>query len=161
MGGGQMLYCWACGVETTQGLNYCKACGSSLTPPVSGEPKVISFRVIFLFLLVAALGLVGPLGVFTSIPELTRGGAQMRDPSGLIAGLIVFGSLLGFGTVVLLGWLLMRLATIGGLVSTKKPAIGPIRKSSQMPDRTLISPPVGVISSVTENTTRNFEKNLR
>ena len=154
------MYCPTCGVETGQGLNYCKACGGSLggraDAPARRSP---SFKELLMFLVVAGLGLVGPIWLFAESDELVRSG---RAPISVFMIMFGAGALLLFLTVVLLVWLFIKL--------TSTSLSEPVFPNLQRKDKALPAAPYQVPQvkrgqesspSVTEHTTRNFEQSLR
>jgi len=154
------MYCPTCGVETGQGLNYCKACGGPLggrtDAPARRSP---TFKEILLFLVVASLGLVGPLGLFIESDDLVRSG---RAPISVFIIMFAAGALLSFFTLVLLVWLFIKLTAL----STSEPVFPSLRRK----DKALPAAPYQVSQvrrgdestpSVTEHTTRNFEQSIR
>ena len=154
------MYCPTCGVETGQGLNYCKACGGSLggrtDSPARRSP---SFKEVLMFLVVAGLGLVGPIWLFAESDELVRSG---RAPISVFMIMFSGGALLLFFTLVLLVWLFIKLTS----TSWSEPAFPTLqRKEKALPAAPYQVPQVrrGEESapSVTEHTTRNFEQSLR
>ena len=164
------MHCSNCGAESTQGLNYCKRCGSNLAAPTnpirsgetrprvrvaSGAPWAMAFATIAVTL--------GGLGiVFSCAFDLVRPvypGSTAVAGAATIAGLMVlFGSATVFGPVALLIRLFSKML---GLTQdshesqrVRKQKITGEHRPVQLP-----SPPTG-IPSVTEQTTRNFDPAL-
>jgi hypothetical protein len=154
------MYCPTCGVETSQGLNYCKACGASLSGK-SDTParKSLSFKEMLLFLVVASLGLVGPLGLFIESDDLVRTG---RAPISVFIVMFGFGALLSFLTLLLLVWLFVRLTSTS---SSPWHLLDIRRKDKALPGSQYQIPQIRrgdeATPSVTEHTTRNFEQAVR
>jgi len=152
------MYCPNCGVETSEGLNYCKTCGSSLfARPEPPARRVISFKEILLFLVIAALGLIAPIGLFSEAEELMKRGQAPISASTTMFG---FAALLSFLTVLLLAWLFLRMIsptssrqeagkTRDKMLPPAPQRISQIRNGSQS------------VPSVTEHTTRSFEESFR
>src|SRR5262249_43081815 len=152
------MYCPNCGGETSEGLNYCKACGSSLS--VRPEPPVrrsISFKEILLFLIIAVLGLIAPIGLFIESEEIMKRGQAPISVSTTMFGL---GALLSFLTVLLLAWLFLRMIS----PTSSRPELGKSKDKALPPSPNRVSQiRIGKESlpSVTEHTTRSFEESFR
>ena len=161
------MHCPSCGAESTQGLNYCKRCGSSLgmTYPVnpSGEirPRARGTAGAAWAMALATVAVtLGGLGiVFNLAFDLLRpvGHEYAAVPgAALIAGLMVgFGSATVFGIVALMVRLFSRLLSLpqeshDSFHFKKQPAMGE-------PKLVPLPAPPSVIPSVTEGTTRNFD----
>jgi hypothetical protein len=146
------MYCPNCGDQTTQGLKYCKRCGTGLgtsTTP-SGAEASGGWPVGMLFL-VALVSIAGFIALFTTVYNL--GERPGFDTRALIA-IMAFGGATVFSVVGALVWLLLRLTAPFKEASPyqAKPEMPPIREyTPQLP----ASP-----ASVTENTTRNFDPSL-
>jgi len=147
------MYCPNCGDQTTQGLKYCKRCGAGLSAsatPVEPQVSIGKAMGVMLFL-VSLVSIAGFIALFSTVYSL--GERSGFDPRALIA-ITAFGGATVLGVIGLLVWLLLRLTT-GNL---------PLQHHSQT-ERPLardFSPqqlPASPISmtSVTENTTRNFD----
>jgi hypothetical protein len=138
------MYCPVCGSQATQGLNFCKRCGSNLTAPTGGSENY-NRPPTFAYVLAAAVSIAGIIGLFATIAELSN-----RDlHPGLFFGLIAIGGLTVFGIVAIFAWLLLRLTGIP--TSWSKPE----NKTAEY-SQPQLQPPPPSIPSVTENTTRNF-----
>ena len=164
------MYCPVCGAESTQGLNYCKRCGSNLAAPTNpikpGEsrPRIrASAGAAWAMALATVAVTLGGLGiVFSNALYLVRPtfpGSTSVAGAATIAGLmIMFGSATVFGTVALLIRLFSKLLGFGqeshDSDHLRKPHTFGEHRPVQLP-----SPPSG-ISSVTEQTTRNFDPAL-
>jgi hypothetical protein len=146
------MYCPSCGIDSVEGLKYCKRCGASLSGQVEfSSPKRLPLSLIGLFLLIigglAALGLSIPLVLAR---DLVNSGFMPKQ----IIMLFVCSSGVTLAIIALLLKALMRLIgvsqQIGGASGRGEPSVKSY-EASQIP-----SPPRS-IGSVTENTTRSFE----
>ena len=162
------MHCPNCGTESTQGLNYCKRCGSNLAPPTypinrSGEtgPRIRGAAGAAWAMALATVAVtLGGLGiVFNLAFDLVRplyAGTTAVPGAALIAGLMVgFGSATVFGIVGLLVRLASRLLSLphqshDSFHFKKQPVMGE-------PKLVPLPAPPSVIPSVTEGTTRNFD----
>src|SRR5262245_11214563 len=146
------MYCPVCGAESTQGLNYCKRCGSGLTAPAFPiEPSANTGKAMAgpLFL-VALVAIAGFIALFSTVYNL--GERQAFDPRVLI-GIMAFGGGTVLGVIGLMVWLLLRLTP--GYRSSRTPDTGrTVLRDYNAPQ---LAPPPSTMSSVTENTTRNFD----
>jgi hypothetical protein len=155
------MFCSFCGTETTQGLNYCKRCGSSLAAPSQTELQVVRPNI--------STGTAWAVGVTTALLVLVGLGiifGAMSDlvhnlPSDAAAFIMVCGTLTLLGSVFVLTRFWMRLlagtklSDLAALVATARAAkeLGPTRVSA-LPD----TPPPAPVSSVTEHTTRTLRQ---
>src|SRR5262249_19234671 len=143
------MYCSSCGAESTPGLNYCKHCGKNLSPgtttflpppPARPGPQILP---------VAAVSIVGLVGLFAAISELAKVGI---DPRAMV-GISAFAGATVVGVVGLLIWLVLRLSgSIDKARSDSATITLPVN-----PTHARLDAPPGSIASVTENTTRNFD----
>ena len=153
------MYCPACGVESTQGLNYCKHCGVNLavvlptTEQRVGGLKLGHFTLGLVSLSVGtAVVTLGGLGIILAVVE-----EMSRQPtSGDLPRLIL---LIGLPMIcaisVLLVWQISRLISS----SRQSPDVlpqSPRQAVSGYPPLPIAAP---VANSVTEHTTRNFDPN--
>ncbi len=142
------MYCPICGSQATQGLNFCKRCGTNLTAPTGGSdayntpPK-------FAYFLAAVVSLGGIIALFVTISELSHN--ESLHP-GLFFGLIAIGGLTVFGIIAMFAWLLLRLTGIS--TSSMKPENR--MSENRMAEYPQLPSPPANMPSVTENTTRNF-----
>ena len=143
------MYCPVCGAESTQGYNYCKRCGASLSP-VTNETEAArpNSKPLAMLLPVALVSIVGLIAFFVSIVHLSHGGIESRP---LIA-ITAFAGATVLGVVGLLIWLLMQLSGIHQRPWQVEKEARPTRSPSPPQLQAPISVP-----SVTENTTRNFD----
>jgi uncharacterized paraquat-inducible protein A len=140
------MYCSSCGIDAVEGLKYCKRCGASLTTPES-VPSKRPLALIALFLIViagiAALGLSLPL---TMARELISIGFRTKE-------IIIFFFGSGAFTVII-----TRLLTRVLLKMIESQKHTGARLSHGAPyEQHQIGPPSS-FGSVTENTTRSFER---
>ena len=157
------MYCPVCGVESTQGLNYCKRCGANLTvalqtaePPVGGGLKGSHFAFALASLsLGTAVVALGGLGIVLGfVQDLSH-----QPTSGDLPKLIL---LLGLPMVcaisLLLVWQISRLIAMprqstGALSAPPRPVV-----STYTPAPVQIAAPLAdSAASVTEHTTRTFD----
>jgi hypothetical protein len=147
------MYCPNCGDQTTQGLKYCKRCGTGLGPlatPIDPKASVATGMGVML-LLVSLVSIAGFIALFTTVYNL--GERTGFDARALIA-ITAFGGATVLGVIGLMVWLLLRL-TVGN-----QPVV-----NQDKADRTVSRdyapqhlPPSSInMPSVTENTTRNFD----
>ena len=147
------MYCPVCGAESTQGLNYCKRCGTGLGGPLSqfevGPPSGKTLGL--MTFLLSVVSITGFIALFATVFNL--GERNTFDPRALIA-VMAFGGATVFGVVGLFVWLMLRLSTSQRRPSQTKAERQVIREyvPTQLPPS-----PV----SVTENTTRNFDPAYR
>jgi hypothetical protein len=149
------MYCPNCGDQTSQGLKYCKRCGTGLstsTAPIEEKTSVGKAMGVMLFL-VALVSIAGFIALFATVYNL--GERSTFDTRALIA-IMAFGGATVVGVVGLLVWLLLRLTT-GYRPHAHHEKEQPVMReyiAQQLPPSPLSS------SSVTENTTRNFDPSL-
>lgn len=145
------MYCAVCGAETTPGLNYCKRCGSSLSPQTNAvDPRQQGAKPLAMLWPVALVSMVGLIGLFATLVNLSATGVDFKAMIAISA----FAGATVLGVVGLLIWLLMQLSGIRhGRMSNERDA-RPVSGGSTQPQ--LQAPPAS-IPSVTENTTRNFD----
>ncbi len=146
------MYCPVCGAESTQGLNYCKRCGSGLSASTTPtEPKASPGKAMGAMLfLVSLVSIAGFIALFATVYNL--GERPGFDPRTLIA-IMAFGGATVLGVIGLMVWLLLHFTGY-------RPA--PHHDKSERPlarDYTPQQLPPSSINmpSVTENTTRNFD----
>lgn len=147
------MYCPSCGIDSVEGLKYCKRCGAGLTTATAhidpGPPVTKMGTMLFLVSLVSITGFIA---LFTTVANLSHPGF---DPRILIA-ILAFGGATVVGVIGLLVWLLLHWSGHRPLTSHDKPekptALDYTHKQLQ-------SPPIS-IPSVTENTTRNFDPSV-
>ncbi len=142
------MYCPICGSQATQGLNFCKRCGTNLTAPTGGS-ETYNKPPTFAYVLAAAVSLAGIIALFVTISELSHN--EGLHP-GLFFGLIAIGGLTVFGIIAMFAWLLLRLT---GISTSSRKSEDRMSENRMAEYPQLQAPPPG-IPSVTENTTRNF-----
>ena len=150
------MYCPVCGAESTQGLNYCKRCGAGLsasTPPVEQRASIGKAMGAMLFL-VSLVSIAGFIALFSTVYNL--GERTAFDTRALIA-IMAFGGATVVGVVGLLVWLLLRLSGVQTSVTRVDVPNMVLREhvAPQLPASPISMP------SVTEHTTRNFERSPR
>ena len=162
------MHCPVCGAESTQGLNYCKRCGSNLGAPTypikrSGEerPRIRGVAGAAWAMALASVAVtLGGLGiVFSHAFDLVRplyAGTTAVSGADKIAGLMIaFGSLTVFGTVFLLMRVFSKLLGLTqdsrDVPQFKQPPVIAEPRQVQLPGTP------SAIPSVTEGTTRNFD----
>ena len=145
------MYCPACGIESTQGLNYCKQCGNNLLhPPVSSDQRLNPAKLTGMFWAIAVFGFISLAIMFgTAIPMVL-----VSEDHKLVMGVIVCGAAVIMVIAALLIKQLSRLITM--MQDSQEPAHKSFSKVSAPEHPQLGAGPRG-ISSVTEHTTRNFE----
>jgi hypothetical protein len=155
------MFCPSCGAENAYGLRYCKRCGENLTPPqqASAPLQGSSLRKLAgMFWAVAVFGLVSLMALFGSAIPLTIFGADRRT----LMPLFLFGTM---SIVMIAGMLIRQLSRLITIIES-----GDRPPQSERPPQQvrppvdqnypqLASPPKSV-SSVTENTTRNFDHSV-
>jgi hypothetical protein len=163
------MYCPHCGEGSTFGLKYCKKCGESLNTPNSTaeqapqSPNKITSAAwaIAMAIVTISLGGIGIVFDFASnIIRPTPWGQQPHGDATMIAVMmLVFGSLTVFGSAVLLIRLFSKLL----LPSDQKEQRN--KKSDKSEDARYAPPQLQshlpAAMSVTEHTTRNFEKQYK
>lgn len=145
------MYCAVCGAESTPGLNYCKRCGSNLSPQTNAvDPRQQGARPGALLWPVAMVSIVGLVGLFATLVNLSERGVGSQA----VIAVTAFGGATVLGVVGLLIWLLMLLSGARQSKWLAERGTRPVLRSSTHPQ--LQAPPES-IPSVTENTTRNFD----
>lgn len=144
------MYCSSCGVDSIEGLRYCKRCGANLTNALGASPPAkipVALAITFLIIIggVFCVGLVLPMAAAQDMKNIGFSTSEM---------MILFMAAFGFtlAIVALLVWLFLRLI--------KQPhQTGPVRSIELPPDepaRPQIAGPPQSVGSVTENTTRTL-----
>ena len=157
------MYCQLCGTESTQGLNYCKRCGATLTP-LANTSESMPHRdrklLVMIWAVVAALmvSVAGGLGITFGIAGGLAGSGIKPDDGPL--AIIIGGSLTILVTVCLLVRQLSRL--IGTAIGktrefTTTSPLMPANEAAHARPLQVSAPPI-VVPSVTEHTTRSFER---
>jgi len=149
------MYCPACGIDSVDGLKYCKRCGVNLTATLddsrSTKPPTALIAAVLAF--IGAVFITGLTMPFLITKELGNRGFSQGYQMALF--IIEFGVTLA--VVGMLVQFLFRL--IGSNQQTDKPsrAVEPGRIDASQPQ---ITEPRIPMSSVTENTTRSFERRV-
>lgn len=148
------MYCPSCGIDSVEGLKYCKRCGAGLTTSTAHiEPRSPAVGIGTMLFLVSLVSIVGFIALFTTVANL--GYRPGFDPRILIA-ILAFGGATVLGVIGLLVWLLLHLSGHWQVAPRDK------REKPNALDynlQQLPSPPISV-PSVTENTTRNFDPSV-
>lgn len=146
------MYCSTCGVDSVEGLKYCKRCGANLTIGVEASPPgKLPVGLTLAFLIVIGGAFCVGMGLpMAAAEDLVRIGFSTHDV------MILFMADLGLTLAVsaMLVWLLLR------LVKLHHPA-RPARTIELVPGESAlpqITAPPQSIGSVTENTTRTLEQ---
>jgi hypothetical protein len=148
------MYCQVCGLENTEGLNYCKRCGSGLTQQLREPETVVDWgKLTGMFWAVAVFGFLS-IGMLISA-MIVFGVVGAREE--VTMPTMIFGSA---AIITIAVMLIKQLAKLVDLArgETRRPTI-----KEKMADR-YSQPPAQLpakprsFSSVTENTTRNFEQ---
>ena len=155
------MHCQNCGAELTFGLKYCKRCGLSLSEPSSQTGQISSWRLTgsawAVGLATVAICLGGLGIVFSHAFELVRplspGQSMSAEATPIAMAMILFGSATVFGIAALLIRLFSRLLNSPQEIARPAQFIKP--GMAEYPAAQIPAPP---ISSVTEHTTRNFER---
>ena len=164
------MYCPECGVETTNGLRYCKGCGASLmeqSPASQPAPRVVrtngaawAVALATVAITLAGLGIVFSVALDLMSPSHWGPMAQPVPDSHIPVALVMiaFGTSTIFGIVFLLIKLftkLMHLPVESPREARPTPVLNPPYRSHQ------IQAPPMQMPSVTEHTTRNFDPILK
>lgn len=158
------MYCPICGSHSTQGLNYCKRCGTNLTAQPQDVAPMVPPRLytgaVWPIALAAVAITLGGLGIVISTAfdlmrplyegETPRGG----DPAPVVVAMLVLGA----GTIVAVVALLIRLfMRMTGISQPESRAVAPANTITTAPPVVQLPAPPASMSSVTEHTTRNFD----
>ncbi len=150
------MYCSSCGIDSVEGLKYCKRCGINLTAPLNAsQPKDLPFALIIAILIfIGGVFMAGLTMPFLITKELSNRGFSQSDMMTLF--IIEFGVTLT--VVAMLVRLLFRL--IGAKQQTDtRTGTAELRRNELTPPQIAASQEPMV--SVTENTTRSFEPRIR
>ena len=153
------MYCPDCGDYSTQGLNFCKQCGTALSSLDNGsevEPRSrANWFVWALALLTVLIGFGGVAAIFGMSFVMAQNPTVNKDYPIV---LVVFGSLSFVGILAVLVYMLLRLAGTGPGAARKPRSKSKPRRDAVAPQ---IEAPPATLSSVTEHTTRTFEPRKR
>jgi len=146
------MFCPTCGAESAEGLRFCKQCGSGLTLPLSAEYSR-PVRITGAVWAVAVMTLLCFGTLFGTVIALAGMGIRSED---VLAPIAILGS---FSIVGICAMMIRMVSRIAGstVPATKQPAGGKQAIRSSYP-QAQIPPPQGYIPSVTENTTRSFDR---
>jgi hypothetical protein len=148
------MYCPGCGTETTQGLNYCKQCGASLatTPLVYRPGKPPAWLVLSFLAAIVPIGVLGLVGPLAGSNDLIHSGFSPKEVM-LLCLAVMTGAVL---MIAFLGKLFFRLLAMYTGSQAEPVAQIPNRTAPASPRR--LGPPPTSIASVTEQTTRSFDR---
>jgi len=157
------MHCPNCGAEHTFGLKYCKRCGLSIgdTPPLVAQTSAWGLTGAAWAIGLATVAIcLGGLGIVVShafdlLRPLSPGQSMSADPTPIALAMIAFGSATIFGIAALLIRLFSRL--LNGPAEAARPAQFIKPGISEYPVAQIPGQP-SPMSSVTEHTTRNFER---
>jgi hypothetical protein len=149
------MYCSSCGIDSVEGLKYCKRCGVNLTAPLNAsQPKTLPFAlVIAVLVFIGCVFMAGLSMPFLITKELSNRGFSQSD----MMALFIIESGLTLAVIAMLVRLLFRL--IGANQQTDSPARAvELRRNELTPPQ--IAASQEPMLSVTENTTRSFERRI-
>jgi hypothetical protein len=146
------MYCPACGAESAEGLRFCKQCGSGLTTPLNVE-YVKPVRITGAVWAIAVMAFLCFGALFGSVIAMVGMGVRSED---VIVPVTVPAAFSIFGICALLIRLVSR--AMGTSVPINKEQ-SPGKQALRSPyNQAQIPPPQPYIPSVTENTTRSFDR---
>ena len=149
------MYCSSCGVDSVEGLKYCKRCGVNLTVPLdASQPKTLPFAlVIAVLIFIGCVFMAGLSMPFLITKELSNRGFSQSD----MMALFIIESGVTLAVIAMLIRLLFRL--IGANQQTDSPARGVELRRNESTTPQIVAPQEPMVS-VTENTTRSFEQRI-
>ena len=149
------MYCSSCGVDSVEGLKYCKRCGVNLTVPLdASQPKTLPFAlVIAVLIFIGCVFMAGLSMPFLITKELSNRGFSQSD----MMALFIIESGVTLAVIAMLIRLLFRL--IGANQQTDSPARGVELRRNESTTPQIVAPQEPMVS-VTENTTRSFEPRI-
>ena len=149
------MYCSSCGVDSVEGLKYCKRCGVNLTVPLdASQPKTLPFAlVIAVLIFIGCVFMAGLSMPFMITKELSNRGFSQSD----MMALFIIESGVTLAVIAMLIRLLFRL--IGANQQTDSPARGVELRRNESTTPQIVAPQEPMVS-VTENTTRSFEPRI-
>ena len=154
------MYCPDCGDHATQGLNFCKQCGTALSSIENDrdlEPRSRPNRFVWALALFTVLIGFGGLALIFAMSFVMAQNPTV-DKNYPIA-LVGFGSLSFVGVLAVLVYMLLRLAGAGPGTTGKSRSKTKRRRDAVAPPQ--IEAPPATLNSVTEHTTRTFEPRRR
>lgn len=147
------MFCPGCGVESAEGLRFCKQCGSSLTS-TSNVEYVRPVKITGAVWAIAVMTFLCFVVVFGGVAALAGIGVRNSD---ILAPIAVFGSFSILGICALMIRMVLRAVSISsqlvGPPNSGNKAIPAPYNQAQIPPA-----PQGYVPSVTENTTRSFDR---
>jgi hypothetical protein len=145
------VYCSSCGIDSVEGLKYCKRCGANLTTtlevfPPAKMPVALTLAFLIVIGFVFCVGLGVPLASAEDLAKIF----STREM------LVIFAADLGvtLAIVAMVVWVFLRLIRLHHQT-------GPVRTIDLQPGesaRPQIAAPPQSVGSVTENTTRTLDK---
>ena len=150
------MYCSSCGIDSVEGLKYCKRCGINLTAPlIASQPKTPPFALVTAVLIfIGCVFMAGLSMPFVITKELSNRGFPQSD----MMALFILDSALTLAVIAMLVRLLFRL--IGANQQTDSPSRSvELRRNELTPPQIVASQEPMV--SVTEHTTRSFDPRIR
>jgi len=149
------MYCPACGIDSVDGLKYCKRCGVSLTATLDGSQSKNppSALIIAVLVFIGAVFMTGLTMPFLITKELGNRGFSQGYQMALF--IIEFGVTLA--VVGMLVQFLFRLIESNQRSAKPVRAVEPGRIDASQPQ--IVEPQIPM-ASVTENTTRSFERRV-
>ena len=144
------MYCSSCGVDSVEGLKYCKRCGANIAADAA-QPRKLPVPLIITFLLI--IGFVFALGM--AVPSLNAGefhGMGFNNRDVMIMGMAVLG--LTLAVIAMLVWLLLRLVGVQQTSTTQRM----LESAHREIERPQLSAPPQSVGSVTESTTRTLDQ---
>ncbi|HSO75554.1 MAG TPA: hypothetical protein VLU47_12030 [Blastocatellia bacterium] len=148
------MFCSSCGVDSVEGLRYCKRCGANLTAAFGASPPAkipVALAVTFLIVIggVFCVGLGLPMAAAQDMKNTGFSTSEM-----MILFMAAFGLTLAIAAMLV--WLFLRLI--------KQPyQTDPVRAIELPPGETArpqIAAPPQSVGSVTENTTRTLAQKI-
>jgi hypothetical protein len=144
------MFCPECGIKNTQGLNYCTQCGANLNPlPTPSIPAWLTITFLILIGLISFTGLALPVFALT---ELGKRGF----PPDMLKDIAAGGLAVTVAIDAMLIWLFLHLIKIPKPSKQKTVKQKKYVTSDHIQQQIASSP--DSILSVTENTTRNFDR---
>jgi hypothetical protein len=145
------MYCPVCGADNQQSVKFCKRCGASLNlPATKSRSEITPDKLTGMFWAIAVLAL-GGLGVILGcmVPLVAVGMDYV---------LLAAVALLGFVTIFSIAGLLVRqLSRLISIVQANPAQIAATNATAEYVQPQITGQPRPV-SSVTEHTTRNFDR---
>ena len=145
------MYCSACGIDSVEGLKYCKRCGANLTTtlevfPPAKMPVALTLAFLVVIGFVFCVGLGVPLASAEDLAKIF----STREMLAIFAADLA----VTLAIVAMVVWLFLRLIRLHHQT-------GPVRTIDLQPvesARPQIAAPPQSVGSVTENTTRTLDQ---